>query len=177
MAKVNFMKTEGLLFSLLFIYILTFIVFPAVAFDTTLKVLSSLNNAESWVFLTLNTVFSIFDTVGRKMGGLKAFDLSNGAIIALVASRTIFIATFYMIAFEVWGFDADWFIVVNMVVFSWSNGYASTLCAVKAPGTVPSEERGQVGGFIGTTITLGILLGSILAAAETPLLKLSPGYN
>jgi H+/gluconate symporter-like permease len=50
-----------------------------------------------------------------------------------------------------------------MSILSFTNGYVSTLCAVKAPGTVPLEQRGQVGAFIGTTITLGILFGSIVA--------------
>jgi hypothetical protein len=29
------------------------------------------SDASAWVYLTLNTVFSVFDTVGRKMGGMK----------------------------------------------------------------------------------------------------------
>ena len=93
------MKTEGLLFALLYIFVLTFLVFPAVAFDTTLKVMENLNNVDSWVFLTLNTVFSIFDTIGRKMGGMPAFDLSNKGINILSGARTIFILTFYIVAF------------------------------------------------------------------------------
>lgn len=177
LAKVNFLKTEGLLFALLYVFVLTFVVFPAVAFDTTLKVMAGLNNVDSWVFLTLNTVFSVFDTIGRKMGGLKSFDLNNGGIKIITWSRTIFLVTFYLIAFEVWALNSDWFVLLNMVIFSWSNGYASTLCAVKAPGTVPPDERGKVGGFIGTTITLGILIGSIIAVAETPLLKMTPGFQ
>lgn len=99
MAKVNFMKTEGLLFALMYVFTLTFVVFPAVAFDTTLNCMSNLNNTDSWVFLTLNTTFSVFDTIGRKMGGLKAFDLNNEAIKIFTWSRTIFIATFYLIAY------------------------------------------------------------------------------
>jgi hypothetical protein len=175
MARENFSKTHGLLYALLLVFVITFIVFPAVSFDTNMKCLGSLANSQSWFVLLINTVFSIFDTIGRKMGGVKAFDLSSGAVKIVTVSRLIFIATFYLIAFQTWKFNADWFIVFNMAIFAWSNGYAGTLCACKAPGTVPAEERGQVGGFIGTTITLGILIGSTIAVGEAPILKMTPG--
>jgi hypothetical protein len=90
-------------------------------------------------------VFSVFDTIGRKMGSLKSFDLEGTGIKILTLSRTIFIGTFYLIAFKVspsWLFCSDWFCLVNMTLFAFTNGYASTLCAVKAPGTVPPDERG-----------------------------------
>jgi cell division protein FtsL len=37
MAKRNFSKTEGLLYALLFVFVLTFIVFPSVSFHTTMR--------------------------------------------------------------------------------------------------------------------------------------------
>ena len=64
-----------------------------------------------------------------------------------------------------------------MVFFSFSNGYISTLCAVKAPGQVPTEKMGQVGAFVGTTLTTGILLGSLVALAMTPILKMTPNFQ
>lgn len=90
----------------------------------------------------------------------------------MTLARTLFCATFFLVAYKsspVWLFQTDWFIITNMVVFAFTNGYCSTLCAVKAPQTVPVEERGQVGGFIGITITFGILVGSCIALALTPL--------
>ncbi len=99
MAKENFSKTHGLLYALLCVFVVTFIVFPAVSFDTNMKLLGNLANSQSWFVLLINTVFSIFDTVGRKMGGVKAFDLSSGGVKILTVSRVIFIATFYLIAF------------------------------------------------------------------------------
>lgn len=53
--------------------------------------------------------------------------------------RTIFVVTFLLVSFDVapaWLFPADWFIIVNLVLFSITNGYVGTLCAVKAPQTV-----------------------------------------
>ena len=91
--------------------------------------------------------------------------------------RTIFIVTFLLIAFEVspgWLFRADWFKIVNFAIFAFTNGYTSTLCAVKAPQTVEGEQKGQVGAFIGVTISCGILTGSLLALGMGEIIKLTP---
>jgi len=129
----------------------------------------------------MNTIFSIFDTVGRKMGGVKFFDQSPNGVKVLSGSRVLFVATFYLIAFQVgpqWLFVSDWFIILNMCLFAFTNGYVSTLCAVKAPAQVEEDDRkGQVGAFIGTTLTFGILIGSIIAISTTPILKMTPGIN
>lgn len=126
----------------------------------------------------MNTIFSVFDTVGRKAGGIKFFDISAFAVKVLTAVRVIFIVTFMLTAFQVgptWLFYSDWFIITNMTIFAFSNGYASTLCAVKAPQAVEEEKRGQVGAFIGTCITFGIFVGSIIAACLTPAFNMTPG--
>jgi hypothetical protein len=74
-------------------------VFPGVTFDTNLDMLKNVHNRAGWFVLMMNTIFSIFDTVGRKLGGLKAFDLSINGIKVVSALRFIFIGTFYLIAF------------------------------------------------------------------------------
>jgi len=81
--------------------------------------------------------------------------------------RTIFLVTFLLVAFDVAPtlFSSDWFIILNLILFSISNGYVSTLCAVKAPMMVEGEAKGQVGGFVGITISTGIVIGSLLAFA------------
>lgn len=160
------MKTEGLLYALLFVFIVTFTVFPGVTDHSYLNFILPLNNDVGWFNLFMTTVFNVMDTVGRKMGGLKQFDLKGPTIKILSIARILFIVTFLLVAFEVgpaWLFNSTWFKIVDMSAFAFTNGYVSTLCAVKAPGTVSIEQRGQVGAFIGTTITLGILMGSILA--------------
>ena len=175
--KFSLGATQGLLYALLFVFIVTFVVFPAVTFDASLKMLKTLKNSSGWFVLMMNTVFSIFDTVGRKMGGVKFFDIGVTSIKVGAGLRTLFIATFYLIAFQVgpsWMFVSDWFIILNMVVFAFSNGYVSTLCAVKAPGTVEEGRRGQVGSLIGIIITFGIFVGATFAIALTPVLNMTP---
>lgn len=171
MSKRNFSSTEGLLYALLYCFMLTFIVFPGVAFHTTLPYFSSLPNSYGWFIVFINTVYSVFDTVGRKMGASQMFQASNGTIKFLSGFRTIFIITFFAIAFGLSFCAKGWFIITNMVLFAFTNGYVSTLCSVKAPGTVSEEKRGQVGGFIGITLTLGIFLGSAIALGLTPIVN------
>ena len=97
--KFSMANTEGLLWALLYVFVSTFIVFPAITFDADLKMLSGLSNSAGWFVLLMNTVFSVFDTVGRKLGGVPAFDLSSGTVKVSAGLRTIFIATFYLVAF------------------------------------------------------------------------------
>jgi equilibrative nucleoside transporter 1/2/3 len=61
----------------------------------------SLKNVLSWFNLFMTTVFNIMDTVGRKLGGMKAFDLDGRNIKILSIARVIFILTFLLVAFEV----------------------------------------------------------------------------
>ena len=111
-------------------------------------------------------IFNSCDTAGRYIGASPCADLRRKTVIFMSAFRTLFILTFLLIAFEVSPaglFQADWFKILNYALFSYTNGYTSTLCAVKAPQTVSGEQKGQVGAFVGVTISLGILLGSTLA--------------
>lgn len=78
---------------------MTFVVFPGFAFDSSVKFLSKLPNEVGWFDLGMNTLFSIFDTLGRKLGGVKKFDMSATAVKVFSATRTIFVATFMLIAF------------------------------------------------------------------------------
>jgi len=82
--------------------------------------------------------------------------------------RTLFIVTSILIAFDVppvwlFGVNADWFKIINMMLFSFSNGWVSTLCAVKSPSKAPNDMKESVGMFISIFLTGGILLGSIIA--------------
>ena len=63
---------------------------------------------------------------------------------------------------------------MNFAIFAFTNGYTSTLCAVKAPATVEGEQKGQVGAFIGVTISLGILSGSVLALGMGQIIEMTP---
>ena len=126
----------------------------------------------------IQVIFNLLDTIGRYAGGVPCLLLSNIVIKISAAARTLFFATFCLISFDAATFFTyDWFIIFNLAIFSISNGYVSTLCAVKAPQTVEGEAKGQVGGFVGITISTGIVLGSLLAFAVQYLIEATPEYE
>lgn len=113
------------------------------------------------------------------MGGVSCLLLSNRVIKISSALRTIFLVTFLLISFDVAPaalFSSDWFVILNLALFSITNGYVSTLCAVKAPQTVEGEAKGQVGAFIGITISTGIVTGSLLAFIMQYVIEATPEY-
>ena len=176
-AYSNFKATEGLLLALTYVFVLTFTCFPGLSDDTHFSFLSSLKNEASWYNLLCFTLFNSFDLIGRTVGGSSCADVPRLTVLWMGGLRTLFIVTFMLIAFEVspeWLFQADWFKLVNFAIFSFTNGYTSTLCAVKAPGTVEGEQKGQVGGFIGVTIAIGILIGSLAALCLEPIIAMTP---
>jgi len=120
-----------------FSYGLTFIVFPAAVDDSSYSFMQGMNNELSWYFLLNGTIFNVFDTVGRKTGAVpKLLEMTPKAIISVSASRIIFLATFLLVAFQVgpgWLFNSDWFKILNIMVFSFMNGFVGTICAIKAP--------------------------------------------
>lgn len=81
-------------------------------------------------------------------------------------SRFIFIATTFLVDQNVgpaWLTGSDWFKLLNMALFAFTNGYCSTQCAIKAPSRAPEDSKEVVGIFIGISITSGIVMGSLLA--------------
>lgn len=169
--------TDGLLSALIYVFILTFICFPALLEDCKLRFMQDLENYDSWFNLLILSTFNFFDSIGRYMGGVPCLVLSNKTIKIGSLMRSLFLATCLLIAFDVAPsaiFSSDWFILLNLALFSVSNGYVSTLCATKAPGTVEGEAKGQVGGFVGICISTGIVLGSLLAFGMAYVIKASP---
>ena len=152
--------------ALTYVFALTFLCFPGLADDSHFNFLSGNKEEDSWYNLISVIIFNSCDTAGRYIGASPCADLRRKTVLFMSAFRTIFILTFLLVAFEVSPaglFQADWFKILNYALFSYTNGYTSTLCAVKAPQTVSGEQKGQVGAFVGVTISLGILLGSTLA--------------
>ena len=180
---INFKMTDGLLWALIYVFVLTFICYPGLATDDTINFLKSkfdsIDKYNSWHIIFIQLIFNFADTAGRYSGGVSCLILSSNMVIKILASaRSLFFVTFCLTSFDVSPvFGYDWFIILNLVLFSISNGYVSTLCAVKAPMTVEGEAKGQVGGFVGITISTGIVLGSMLAFAVIYLIKASPEYT
>ena len=87
-------------------------------------------------------------------------------VIFLSILRTVLIITTIGFALD-WApdsvFGSDVFKVTNLIVFSISNGFVSTQCAIIAPSCVKEDQKEQVGIFVGLFIALGIVMGSLVA--------------
>jgi equilibrative nucleoside transporter 1/2/3 len=170
--------TQFTLWMLLFIFTITFIVYPALYEATSFDFLEGVNQAFSWFILICATIFNIGDTIGRKLGGVPMFMLSIRWLVILSIARCLFIVTFFFTAYQIppenlW--NSDWFKILNMSLFAFSNGYLATVCCVKAPGTVKPDQMGQVGGLIGIIIATGIMIGSLVAIPLGKAIADSPG--
>jgi hypothetical protein len=75
--------------------------------------------------------FNFADTVGRWLAGQKFGNLNDKTVLIITYSRIIFIATAFIIDHHVgpdWltGNQGDWFKLLNMIFFAFTNGYCST---------------------------------------------------
>jgi hypothetical protein len=167
--------TNGLLYSLIFVLMITLSVYPGLGFKANFDFMSGVPNASNWTLIMIQIIFNGFDTVGRYLGGLPSFDLTISAVNTGAALRILFVPLFLAVALQ-WPpsfiFNADWFKLSNIVLMALTNGYIGTLCGIKAPGTVQTEkQRAQVGSYIGLCIQIGVLSGTLVATSFAPLLK------
>jgi len=158
----------GPLLAIYVVFVITFIVFPGASEFQELRMFEDWDNqdlAMSWYILFMSTMFNVCDTIGRYCGGVSKLTPPSKVSYGLSYVRIIFIATFLCTDYKVAEafFDADWFQILNMALFAFTNGFVSTICAIKAPQNVPDESKGQVGAFVGNVISTGILTGAILA--------------
>ncbi len=123
--------------------------------------------------------FNTFDTIGRWLAGQKFGSMSDTSVFILTYCRIIFIVFAFLIDYSVapvwlFGDKADWFKLLNMFLFAFTNGFVSTQCAIKSPSRAPEDSKEVVGTFVGVFITLGIVLGSLFALAIASLVKGNP---
>lgn len=119
----------------------------------------------SWYVITVILIFNIFDTTGRKLASYV--NIRPTTVILLSYARIGIIAlTIFLTqkdSTKVTVFETDPFRLLNLIVFSISNGYLSTQACIKAPGFVPKDQQHQIGLLNGLSIQTGILIGSIIA--------------
>lgn len=164
--KKQLVATRGLLPALAFGFALTFTVFPGVYQDTDFNFMNGWQEEESYFVLTTLTLFNVFDTMGRYSASVSCLQVNRVMTLVLSYARLIFVLTIMLTAFEVgpsWLFVSDWFKIVNMSAFAYTNGWLSSLCIILAPGCVADSEKGNVGSLISPMILGGILLGTVLA--------------
>ena len=145
-------------------YIVTFTVFPG----TCLKPrFFSLKNG--WASTTVMLIFNIFDTIGRQI--LSFFKPRKSILYVVALSRIILVITLPLNVFsdrsEKFGDRTGngIFLVINMILLSFTNGLASSLAFALAPEQVENEKKGRASKCVGFFNIFGIFLVTCLAFA------------
>jgi len=135
--KSNLGKAWKILLALSFVFINTFVVFPGAFLN---EHFTFMDNFE-WYFITVILIFNVFDTIGRKLANY--INLPANVIIVLSYSRIlILILTIILTQTDDNGvpiLDSNAVKIINLVLFSITNGYTSTQCCMKAPSYVPKD--------------------------------------
>ena len=113
------------------------------------------------------------------MGATKKFMISDKATYIITYTRILLFIPFFLFAFNsdpqiLFGKDADWLKIINMIIFGFTNGYSSTLLAIKAPSKAKPDSKETVGTFVGTCIATGILSGSAIAIGMGKIVPQNP---
>ena len=117
----------------------------------------------SWFVITLVTYHSFWDTVGRYLAGIFNI-LPKKVFLWACLSRIIFVV-FYMLMHDgkdpsLWA--SNWFIIVNLTLFSFTCGYLSTL-GMNYGSDETTLNQSLAGSIMGFHLTFGICLGSAIA--------------
>ena len=161
------------IFMVIFVFFITFVVFPGVLFDQHFRILSTLgpDTQFSWYTLSLILTFNCLDTTGRWLGGFimsKGLNFNKTKIATYTAGllRMIFVAIAILDAIYDrydYAFSSDAIKISNLCLFSLTNGLVSTLASIIAIISVPDNRKEQAGIFVGLAISVGIVIGSAVA--------------
>jgi len=159
------------------VFIITFTVFPSVMVTTPLDFMQQVSDPAlrvSWSVLIFIFTYNLTDTLGRWVAGQSFGALSNKAVLLLSYIRVVFIASSFLINYKTapsWLFQADWFKLLNMALFAFTNGYCGTQCAAKATTQASDNLKDVVGTFVSVSMTLGIVIGCLAALVTGPILN------
>jgi len=129
------MSAWPVLVSLWLVFTVTFVVFPGAFFLSHFRFMDGSKAEFEWYAQIVILTFNVMDTLGRKMGGL--FTLSPCMAYFLAVLRigfiltTIFVATMELHPDNF--LESDSFKVLNLVIFSFTNGFVSTLLSIYVP--------------------------------------------
>ena len=159
-------KIMSMALQVFFCFLITFVVFPGTSLSTQFDFLGTSAKAQSWFLVLIITVFNIFDTIGRFLGGPYQF-FTPRTLFILTVSRLIFIPLLVLIQLSATPhgiFKSDWFRIVNMALFAFTNGYNSTLAMIFGPSLVGNADKEVAGIIMSFHLIGGIFAGSLIAS-------------
>jgi equilibrative nucleoside transporter 1/2/3 len=120
----------------------------------------------AWFATVMVIIYNLGNFIGKYTP--KYIIISHSNIWVLSFFRLIFGVTFYMIACNMspqWLFGSLWFKLLNMFLFSLSDGYCSTVILIQSASKLPERMRERAGYVIITTMMIGIFNGALLGLA------------
>jgi hypothetical protein len=91
-------KAGPILFSLMWVFIVTFVVFPGAFFDSHFLFMKGDSNEFTWYTLSIILTFNIMDTIGRKLGGMCKVSAKTVHLLSFL--RSLFIASTILVAIK-----------------------------------------------------------------------------
>ena len=151
----------------------TFIVFPRIITQTNLHFIDMLvedkQRQVTWTYWSFLFLMNLSDTLGKWMAGRTFASTSDRLGYILIYLRLIFLLTCNLIKYKLgpdWllgPLQGDWFKLLNLIIFGVSYGFCLSIMAIKSRSRVPEEKQKEIGIFVGIFITIGLVLGGIVA--------------
>ena len=119
---------------LIYIFIIfsqTLMIFPGVTNNIEL---SFIDTRGKWFQLIMVSIFGLFDTIGRYIGGI--WQIQNLGFPIFLRSFLIVFAIFCA-QNQIKGYDI--LKMANLIIFGFSNGYLQTICCCRAPKNVENK--------------------------------------
>lgn len=112
-------------------------------------------------------LFNLFDVIGRFTAA--SFNIKLEAVWVLVCFRAVFFFTFYEVAYLDKGdflyqtFKSSGFVVVNMALYAFSNGYLTNVLMTQAAGNGDGGLKEKIGYCMSAGLMFGIISGQFLS--------------
>jgi hypothetical protein len=159
--KALFKRLWDLDLLMLYIYILTFTLFPNASIKQNLFGLDPSFNAN-----TIITIYNVFDTIGRYLVSKIKPNKKLNMIMVLARSVLFFTLIFNDYSHYKLGWNVDTTSILlffNVAILACTNGITNTLTFGLAPEQVSDDLKGQAGTSLSFFLIFGIFLGSCIA--------------
>eukprot|EP01006_Ploeotia_vitrea_P046773 TRINITY_DN67060_c7_g5_i1.p1 TRINITY_DN67060_c7_g5~~TRINITY_DN67060_c7_g5_i1.p1 ORF type:complete len:532 (-),score=37.36 TRINITY_DN67060_c7_g5_i1:1266-2828(-) len=159
-------KVKRFVYTIIVNYIITLWVFPGEVVQISLQN-DSLDNQTPHINRNILPVLSILlycigDTIGRGSGHIVKL-VSPNLLPIFATSRVVFIPLFALCVKPL-VFKSQWIGLILVVFLGLTNGYSTCLSMIYAPlvSSVQFAEKETVGAVLGTSLFIGISLGSVM---------------
>ncbi len=141
------------------VFVFTFIVFPGVTLANPLQFVS-----KQWAVPIMIFLFNIFDTIGRYSPSYIPLASPKGTTWYCFA-RILCSISLCLIGYGTFNrfFVNDIWIVINLIVFAFTNGSGGTLAMMYGPQDFADKDKENASKMMSFFLTFGIFFGSFLA--------------